>query len=109
MDWIMWSPFQSARIRELCSHLTSAERSTLIWRSGAYGLWGAFTFAIPASVEWVAATRYGHAFPVWAYCLVAVPIVIHLMAIPIMRRSQRRFLENTHWARGPNASDAADV
>ena len=98
MDWKTWSPFQSAKTREVCAHLTPGERAMLMERSRRYGKWCAFTFAIPLSFAIVAWFNFGRSLPTWALWVAAVPVIVHIVAIPYWRRSQRRFLNDSEWA-----------
>jgi cytochrome bd-type quinol oxidase subunit 2 len=98
MDWQTWSPFQSTETRQICAHLTPRERQELTDRSARYGKWCAYSFALPLAIMTMAWVWLGHSPPTWAYYAAAVPILIHLAAIPFWRRSQRRFLHTTQWA-----------
>jgi hypothetical protein len=91
-DWNVWSPFQSAEVRDICAHLTEDEKSESSRRGGFYGLWVAATLALPLSMALVSKSQ--------GLVLVAVVlVVVHLACIPVWQRMQRRFLCTTAWAR----------
>jgi hypothetical protein len=46
-DWKTWSPFQAPEVRQICAHMTDAERAEGVRRGGFYGLWVFATFAGP--------------------------------------------------------------
>ena len=45
-----WSPFQSQEVREICAHLTAAEKQRLLAHAADYGSQTAWWFAFPFSV-----------------------------------------------------------
>lgn len=91
-NWKTWSPFQSPEVREICSHMTDAEKAEVARRGGFYGFWVAATFAVPLSFAIIERSLL---FIVVAAVLVA----IHIACVPIWQRMQRRFLCSTVWAR----------
>ena len=92
MNWKSWSPFQSPEVREICTHMTDAERKQIIKRSGIYGLWCAATAAIPISNAVTYPSRF-------TFIAAAVLCTVHIICIPVWLRWQRRFLCSTQWAR----------
>jgi hypothetical protein len=42
-----WSPFQSAPVRDICAHLSAAERGDLFAMSAQYGRASGWRFAVP--------------------------------------------------------------
>jgi hypothetical protein len=91
-DWKIWSPFQSPEVRDICAHMTAAEKAEASRRGGFYGVWVAATFAVPLSLAFVERS-------LWLAVLAAVLVTIHIACIPIWQRMQRRFLCSTAWAR----------
>ena len=49
-DWRTWSPFQSRQVREICAHMTEAERRELSLRGALFGIWNAATFFVPWAI-----------------------------------------------------------
>jgi hypothetical protein len=90
--WTTWSPFQSLEVRDICAHMTDAERARLAERGGAYGLWSAGTLALPLAVALTSRS-------VLTFVIAAVLITVHLICIPIWQKQQKRFLCSTAWAR----------
>src|SRR5262249_4813049 len=91
-NWKTWSPFQSHEVRDICAHMTEAEKAEASRRGGLYGFWVAATFALPLSF---AIAERSLLFIVIA----AVLITIHIACIPLWQRMQRQFLSSTAWAR----------
>ncbi len=92
MSWKTWSPFQSASTREICDHMTLAEKSAVTTRGMGYGVWTAISAAIPISLVVMK--------PTTLTLSLALPLVAaHLFFIPIWQRKQREFLCQTTWAK----------
>ena len=108
MDRRTWSPFQSKRVREICEHMTEAERDEVARQAATYGIWAGITFAIPIGLVvmlWVA-PKLGLP-PSWFPVELRLAIYVLLVAVPIyiagtiyFRRKQKQFLASTEWARG---------
>jgi hypothetical protein len=97
---ITWSPFQSARVKQICGHMTWSEKTMAAVRGGAYGFWVAGTFAFPvASLVWYSLGLGPAPMPAIPVPIAAFLIVLHIVCLPIWWRSQRRFLCSTRWAR----------
>ncbi len=47
MDWRTWAPFRSKKVREICEHMTEAEKGQSLQLGAAWGTWVAYTFAGP--------------------------------------------------------------
>ena len=87
-----WSPFQSPEVRDICAHMTEAEKATASRRGAIYGLWCAATLAVPFAL---AISQRS-----WSIVLLAaVLIAVHVACLPVWFRMQRRFLCSTAWAR----------
>ena len=97
MNWT-WSPFQSETVKEICGHLTPAERRTAAFRAAGYGAWVALTVSLPvmAIVFSIMASQL-RSVPI--YLGAAALIVLHLACLPVWLGMQRRFLCSTQWAR----------
>ncbi len=91
-DWKTWAPFQSPDVRQICAHMTEAEKREASRRGAFYGLWVAATFAIPVSLAVVAPNPT-------LLVIAAVLIVIHIACLPLWFRRQRRYFCSTAWAR----------
>lgn len=87
-----WSPFQSPELREICRHLTDAEESRIVIRSGLYGIWIAATFACP--IVYLIRGR-----DPWYLSLAAGLVLAHIACLPLWFKMQRRYLCSTEWAR----------
>ena len=94
VDWTMWSPFQPLLVREICAHMTEAEKRENIKCGLLFGLWNAGTFfgpfffiqfsSLPSPMNWI----YGGAI-----------LIVGLSFYPLWRRMVREFLCATAWAR----------
>jgi tRNA A-37 threonylcarbamoyl transferase component Bud32 len=93
-DLRTWSPFQSLQIREICAHLSEAERRQALWRGLLFGLWNAGTFFGPFFFVWFSSLP---APMNWIYAIAV--LVIGLSFYPLLLRLQREFLASTAWAR----------
>ena len=91
-NWETWSPFQSPEVRDICAHMTDAERARLAERGGGYGLWVAGTFALPLAFAFTSRSLA-------ATVIAAVLITVHVICIPVWNKRQKRFLCSTAWAR----------
>jgi hypothetical protein len=93
-DWSTWSPFQSPQTKEICAHLTTKERRTLIGRSALVGLAMGFVSQGPVFL-------YMAGFvPTWLMIvLIGGFFVVLLSLTPLINAWSRRFLCNTEWAR----------
>jgi len=91
-EWKMWAPFQSRDLREVCAHMTDAEKREANRRTALYGLWCGVTFAGPVSVAVVVPTPA-------VLAVVTILIIIYLGCLRVWLRWQRRFFCSTSWAR----------
>ena len=91
-NWKTWSPFQSPEVRDICAHMTDAEKAEASRRGALYGFWVAATFAVPLSFAFVERSLL-------FIVIAAVLVTIHIVCIPIWQRRQRQFLCSTAWAR----------
>ncbi len=98
MSFWTWSPFQSDEVREICRHMTSAELDRAIDRSLAYGAW-VFVSVIGPYRVFTSTSAW------WAWAIAGLLLVGHLALLPAWRRSTRRFLLSTEWARSQNFPD----
>ncbi len=93
-DFLTWAPFRSPLTREICAHMTEAEKRGATTRALLFGLWNAMTFfgplfcvtfvSLPGPMRWM----YGAAI-----------LVIGLSFYPKWLRMHREFLASTSWAR----------
>jgi len=90
MPFSTWSPFQSAEVKEMCSHMTLEERQKAVKYGAMYGLWVCLTFAGPIGFY------FSFGFPLWA--LIAL-VVLHVSLIPVFRKMQTKFVYSTEWAK----------
>lgn len=101
-DWKTWSPFQSETPRNICAHMTPAEKSDAMSRAGRYGLWCAFSFAIPLNFLLLPPffpLLFPEPFGLEVKTAAAALVALHIACIPLWMKSQRRFLASTAWAR----------
>ncbi len=91
LKWHSWNPFQSRISKQICAHLTPAEKAEYEKQGMLYGLWCAATFAIPLSNAFQFTSLYIIIFSV-------ILIAIHLICIPIWMKKQRELLSSTKWA-----------
>jgi hypothetical protein len=92
MNLARWSPFQSSQVREICAHLSRAEKQCLVRHGFVYGLWVAATVGLPISI----ALQAEH---VVAWGIAAGLLLVHLVALPMWQARVRRMLCSTEWAR----------
>ena len=91
-DWRAWGPFQSRQVREICAHMTEAERRELSLRGALFGIWNAATFFVPWAVAFYAPRPLN-----WA--LAPIVLLVGLAFYPLWQRIMREFLASTSWAR----------
>ena len=91
-SWANWSSGQPPLIRDICSHMTKAERGEVAVRSWLFAVWNAVTwfapfFAcmfLPSPLGWIV-----------GFCC----LVIGLSFYPFLLRLMPDFLVSTQWAR----------
>jgi hypothetical protein len=93
MGWTTWSPLQSNQVREIADHFTPAEHRTAMLFGALYGLWVAATFAIPITFNAL------FSMPLLTRAALVFLIIIHLIAIPVALKFQKRLLCRTEWAK----------
>jgi len=91
-DWRTWSPFQSPQVREICAHMTEAERRELNLRGALFGIWNAATFFVPWGIFLFAPKPVN-----WIFA--PIVLLVGLAFYPLWRRMMREFLASTIWAR----------
>jgi len=91
-DWRTWSPFQSPQVREICDHMTEAERREWTLRGALFGIWNAATFFVPWGIAFFAPKPLN-----WIFA--PIVLVVGLGFYPLWRRITREFLASTRWAR----------
>jgi serine/threonine protein kinase len=93
--WGAWSPFQSDEARQICAHLTNAEKHQVSLLGLMFGVWNVCTLfgipmflrSFPGQGKWIVAA-------VWA--------VLFVISLPVWHRLVRHFLCATVWAREHN-------
>ena len=95
MDWKTLAPFQSEKIRNICSHMTEEEKKKSAQFGGVTGVFVAVFFAIPLSfgVIW--------AFKNKSIIAIFTSILWVLIGIPILlsrRRKGKELLCSTKYA-----------
>jgi len=98
MNWYMWSPFQSEAVKEICAHMTRDEKIACMIRSGLLGLWTAAVFAAPQSIILLPLV-FGIKRSALAISIAVILLIIFLISIPIIRKSNKNFLCSTKWAK----------
>ena len=90
--WLRWSPFQPARVREICTHLTDAEEREAMKRGLLFGFWNAATCFVPFFVVMGVPAPLG-------WILGAGVFLLGLSFYPLWRRMEREQLCATAWGR----------
>jgi hypothetical protein len=85
----MWSPFQSAQVREIVAHMSDDEYQTVSLVLGSFGIWNAGMLAVPLTFG----IANGH------YVVAVVFVTIWTAAVPAWLRKIRRSLCETEWAK----------
>ena len=98
MSWYTWSVFQSGTAKEICAHMTRDEKIASIIRSGLLGLWVAAAFAAPQCIILLPAV-FGIKRSALAISIAVILLIISLISIPIIRKSNKNFLCSTKWAK----------
>lgn len=94
-----WSPFQSPEVRDICAHLTPAEKQGLIAQASAYGRQTAWWLAMPFALVVVS---FYYSRPVGLVLL--VPFIIYCFTVErrrvqAHRQRVRELLAATEFAR----------
>ena len=92
-NWRTWSPFQSPEVREICTHLTDAERNELMRRGALSGIW---LFVLPFLML-MAGIQSHNAVVLFATAGGLVLFYVGFVLISWMRN--RQFFCATDWAR----------
>ena len=92
MNIATWSPFQSSQVREICAHVSPAEKQRIVRHGFGYGLWVAATVGLPINI----ALQAEH---VVAWVIAAGLLLVHLVALPMWQARVRRMLCATEWAK----------
>jgi hypothetical protein len=91
-DWRTWSRSQSQQVREICSHLTEAERREWALRGALFGIWNAATFFVPLGIALFTSKPLN-----WIFAVIV--LLVGLAFYPLWQRMTREFLASTSWAR----------
>lgn len=107
-DANLWSPFQSEQVKNICMHMTIAERRAAIKRSALFGLFIAFVPGVFGPVLGI--IIFNSALLGLILSLILFPMVVCLLwkkCRPYYGNSQKAFLASTEWAKsqGINAED----
>ncbi len=103
-----WSPLQSDQVKEICAHMTKAERRAAIKRSA---LWGAVIGIVPGMIALIlGVVVFRSAIFVTTVCYLIFPLialVLYKTWWPNLIKSQQSFLASTEWAKsqGIKAND----
>ena len=95
-----WSPFQSGQVKEICKHMSKAERRAAVKRGAIGGLLIGFVPGLTALIlgivvfqsPLVAVTACALMFPI-------IALVLYKKWLPSVVRSQQNFLVSTEWAK----------
>lgn len=98
ISWYIWSPFQSETTKEICAHMTRDEKIAAMIRSGLLGLWVAAVFAAPQGIILLPVV-FGIKRSALAISIAVILLIIFLISIPIIRKSNKNFLYSTKWAK----------
>jgi len=95
-----WSPFQSDQVKEICSHMTKAERRAAVKRGA---LWGILIGVVPGVTALIlGVVVFQSAMVVVTVCFLIFPfiaLVLYKKWAPNMVKSQQNFLASTEWAK----------
>jgi len=98
VDWRTWSPWQSAEVREICAHMTEAERRKIARDATLYGLWVGATLAMPIQLIVLSSFSFKHLGP--SLVVIASTLIgLHVACIPQWQTRVRRELCSTAWAK----------
>lgn len=75
-----WSPFQSPEVREICAHLTAAERQQLVARAARFGQETVWRVAVP-----VAAVAMAFWYSPGVGCALLALLATYVLAIELPR------------------------
>ncbi len=95
-----WSPFQSDQVKEICQHMTKAERRKAVKRGA---LWGILIGIVPGMTALILGiVVFRSAMVVVTVCFLIFPLfalVLYKKWLPNVVRSQQNFLASTEWAK----------
>jgi hypothetical protein len=95
-----WSPLQSQQVKEICSHMTKAERTAAIKRGG---LWGLLIGIVPGAMGLILGPLVlGSALLGVILCALLFPLAAFVLWkwwSPYCHRPQQSFLASTEWAK----------
>jgi len=99
-DTNTWSPFQSDQVKEICSHMTKAERRAAVKRGA---LWGILIGVVPGVTALIlGVVVFQSAIVVVTVCFLIFPfiaLVLYKKWSPNVVKSQQNFLASTGWAK----------
>ena len=94
-----WSPFQSQQVKEICSHMTKAERATAMKRGG---FWGLLIGIIPGAIGLILGPLIlSSALLGVTLCALLFPLVALALWkkwLPYVKESQLSFFASTEFA-----------
>ena len=95
-----WSPFQSDQVKQICAHMTKAERRAAM-RRGALG--GLLIGLVPGMIALIlGVVVFRSAVLVVTVCFLIFPLIAlahYGKWLPNVVKSQQNFLASTEWAR----------
>jgi tRNA A-37 threonylcarbamoyl transferase component Bud32 len=91
-DRIIWFPLQSRLVREICGHMTGAEKREAMIRGALFGIWNSATWFGPFFAVQFMSKPVG-------WMIAPIILVVGLAGFPIWHRMEREFLCTTVWAR----------
>jgi hypothetical protein len=99
-DSSTWSPFQSDQVKEICANMTRTERRAAIKRGA---LWGILIGILPGMTALILGmVVFRSVTVVVTVCFLIFPLmalVLWKKWLPLLIRSQQRFLASTEWAK----------
>jgi len=98
-----WSPFQSPEVRDICAHLTAAEKQRLLAQARDYGRETGRRLSFPVSL-FGALISLSFLYSVWVGFVLLVPFIIYCWTMDRQRRRDQQqrvceFLAATEYAR----------
>jgi hypothetical protein len=99
-DTNTWSPFQSDQVKEICKHMTKAERQKAVKRGALWGILIGIVPGMTALILGIVVFRSAMVFV--TACFLIFPLfalVLYKKWLPNVVRSQQNFLASTEWAK----------
>jgi hypothetical protein len=94
-----WSPFQSSEVRDICAHLTPAEKQHLLVLAAQYGRDSGWRFAVPFALVLISFPYSRLVGLVLLVCFITYCATLAQQRVRAHQRRVREFLCATGYAR----------